>query len=377
MLEIILLTTIAFIITFFSIPVIILIANKKKLYDIPNERKIHTSGISSLGGVGIFLGAFFSVILASFINESYVLLPFLAALFILFFTGLKDDVIALSARKKFIVQLIAAAIIIHLGGLRIESFYGFLGINEIPFYLSYPLTYLTIVLIINAYNLIDGVDGLSGSLGILGCFIFGVYFYFSGEITFAITSFCFAASILGFLIYNFNPAKIFMGDSGSLILGLLMATFSLKLLSGPSQILNIPITANIALVVAILIVPLTDTIRVFAIRIYRRRSPFTPDRNHIHHLLLDCGFSHSGVALVCVAGNLFIIGLAVALNEYGNNIALGVISLATICSIAILYSNENKRKLLLKENSNKVSINISTNTKIISMEDITKEAIKN
>jgi len=212
--------SISFIITFLAIPVIILIADQKKLFDVPDKRKIHTKLVPSLGGVGIFGGFMLGALLFISSAKNPEFQYFYAAAVVTFFLGLKDDVIILSASKKFVGQLMAAAILIHLGGVHLNSMHGVFGIYELPAYISYPLSYLTVIVIINSFNLIDGVDGLAGSLGLLTMGTFAIYFYFAGVTAYAQLAVAMMGSLIAFLIFNYHPAKIFMGDSGSLMVGL-------------------------------------------------------------------------------------------------------------------------------------------------------------
>jgi UDP-N-acetylmuramyl pentapeptide phosphotransferase/UDP-N-acetylglucosamine-1-phosphate transferase len=230
---------------------------------------------------------------------------------VIFFLGLKDDILILSAKKKFLGQLAAAAILIHLGNVRIESMHGFLGIGHLPAIASYLLSYITLIVVVNAFNLIDGVDGLAGSLGVLTTLTFGIYFYLANQPMYAMLGFAMAGSLLAFLIFNFAPAKIFMGDSGSLLLGLVNAVLVIKFITiSDSATVPVQLDSSVAIGFAILIVPLLDTLRVFSIRILKGRSPFSADRNHIHHLLLATNMSHRGVAVTCLALNVSFILIA-------------------------------------------------------------------
>ena len=311
MLEVLLSGSVSFLITFLAIPAIIKIADQKKLFDLPDGRKLHTKPIASLGGVGMFCGFFFSSLLFISGQTNPEFQYFFAAAVVIFFLGLKDDILIISAQKKFLGQVLAAGLIIHLGNLRIDSMHGLLGIYQLPELFSMALTYITVIMVINAYNLIDGVDGLAGSLGLLTTAVFGSYFFMAGHTAYAMLSFAVAGSLAAFLIFNFNPAKIFMGDSGSLMLGLINSILVIKFMQvGNTAAGALPVQSVVAVAVAILIVPLADTLRVFSIRISQGRSPFSPDRNHIHHLLLDRGLNHKYVTLCCVLMNTFFITLA-------------------------------------------------------------------
>lgn len=274
----------AFLITFFSIPVIIEVAKDKKLFDVPGERKVHNVVIPTLGGLGIFAGFIFATLIGVPPSEVSVLQYFMAAIMIIFFMGVKDDILILTATKKFVGQLIAAGIIIKFGGIEIKDLYGILGIHALPATASFLISLFTIVVITNSFNLIDGVDGLAGSLGLLTSLVFGIYFYYSGQTLYSIMALSLAGSLVGFLIYNFNPARIFMGDTGSLLIGLINSILVIKFINVASDPTSaVPLNAAPAIGFAILIVPLFDTLRVVSLRIINRRSPFCPDRNHIHH----------------------------------------------------------------------------------------------
>ena len=283
---------VAFFISFYLIPVIIHLANKKKLVDIPDERKIHTDPVPRFGGIGIFAGFVFSMMLNISINRQFTEFQYLLASFlIIFFLGVGDDVMVLPAFKKFIGQLVASFILIFKGHLLINNLHGFLGIYEIPDLMSYLLTYFTIVVIINAINLIDGVDGLAGSLSLISTFLFGSWLYLNGDTAYAMIAFTLFGSILAFLCYNYNPASIFMGDAGSMMLGLVNAILVIRFINLAPTAHTLAVPASPAIGFGLLLIPLMDTLRVFCIRLSRGSSPFLPDRSHVHHLFLDKGFN--------------------------------------------------------------------------------------
>lgn len=349
MLQILVTTIISFIVAFLSLPVIILIADKKKLYDIPDERKLHKYTIASLGGVGIFIAFVFSSLLLINFQANTEFQYFFASIFVIFFIGLKDDIMVLSAFKKLIVQIIVAAIIIHLGGIKIESLHGIAGIETIDPMYGIPLTYITIILVVNAYNLIDGVDGLAGSLGLMVTLLLGTYFSLANMLPYAIFSFSLAAALLAFLIFNYSPAKIFMGDSGSLMVGLVCSILVLKFINVAANPLSVlPIESSVAVGVALLLIPLADTIRVFSIRIIKGRSPFTPDRNHIHHILLDKGLNHSSVTLVCVLSNVLLVAMVYFFKPLGNAALLILLFGIVFSVMGALYFSLPRRKLVIQ-----------------------------
>lgn len=341
-------TSLAFFITFSAIPVIIQVADAKKLFDIPDARKVHLTPIPSLGGLGIFAG----LILAFLVTFPLQLAPefqyFMAAALVIFFLGLKDDILVISPIKKLIGQFIAAFLIIYKGGIQIHSMHGFLGVYELPEVTSLALTYLTVIVIINSFNLIDGVDGLAGSLGLMTALIFGSYFYYIGQVPYATLSFILGGSLLGFLIFNHSPARIFMGDTGSLLLGLMNAILVVKFINvADNPGISLPLTATPAIGFAILMVPLFDTIRVFSLRILNRRSPFSPDRNHIHHLLLDRGLSHSAVTYSCVMANLLFIAFAFYARNWGSTLVILVMITVASSVTALLYFTKPRTRLVV------------------------------
>jgi UDP-GlcNAc:undecaprenyl-phosphate GlcNAc-1-phosphate transferase len=354
MLDLLLTASVAFIITFLAIPVILRVAEQKKLYDIPDERKVHTRLVTSLGGVGIFGG----FLLASLLSIQGYLNPefqyFFAAALVIFFLGFKDDLMILSATKKFIGQIIAASILIHLGGLRLDSMHGLLGFNELPQAFSLALSYLTIIVVINSFNLIDGVDGLAASLGILTMGVFGAYFFAIDFQAYALLAFAMAGSLIAFIIFNHYPAKIFMGDSGSLMIGLVNAILVIKFINvADAPFVNIQIPAAVGVGFAVLMVPLLDTLRVFSIRIFNGRSPFTPDRNHVHHMLLDRGFGHAAVTAICVGVNIVFIGIAWLGRDISSNYLLLIILVLAFSGLGFLYyKNSRYRRLVVAKDLN-------------------------
>ena len=349
MLQLFITAIISFTVAFLAIPVIMNIADKKKLYDIPDERKLHKGAIASLGGVGVFIAVVFSCLVSIDFKSYPEFQYFFAAIFIIFFIGLKDDIIALSAFKKFVAQIIAAGLIIHFGGISIESLYGIFGINELDPVYGIPLTYITLILVINAFNLIDGIDGLAGGLGLMVSLLLGTYFCFAGLTAYAALSFSLSAALLAFLIFNFHPAKIFMGDCGSLLIGLISSVLVLKFIntaSSPSAVL--PISSATVIGISLLLIPLVDTVRVFSIRILKGRSPFSPDRNHIHHILLDKGFSHSSITLICVSANVAIIAAVYFFRGSNDTLVLITMFAFSFMTVGLLYSTLSRRKLVMQ-----------------------------
>ncbi len=338
---------VAFGLTYLSIPVIIKIANVKKLFDEPDDnRKIHKSPIPSLGGLGMFIGfAFCLLITLNFTKDAPEFQYYIAAFLVIFFIGIKDDILVISAGKKLVGQLVAASILIFKGGLIISNMQGFLGFTGIDYVYSCILTMFAFVVIMNAFNLIDGVDGLAASIGLLSSLVFATFFFINGNLPYAVLGFGFAGSLLAFLKYNFHPAKIFMGDTGSLMIGLVNGILAIKFIETARFYPNHPITAAPAVGFGIILLPLMDTLRVFAIRIFKGRSPFTPDRNHIHHLLLDRGFNHHGVTFTCVAATAIITAISFYFQSLGTTYLIGALIVFFFAWVYMLYLKKSRSTL--------------------------------
>lgn len=378
MLEIVLTASVSFIITFLAIPVVLQIAEKKKLYDIPDERKLHTRPVASLGGVGIFGGFLFAALLSIKGYLSPEFQYFFAAAIVIFFLGLKDDLVILSATKKFIGQIVAASILIHLGGIRLDNMYGLLGFGEVSEGFGLALSYLTIIVVINSFNLIDGIDGLAAGLGILTMSVFGSYFIVTGYDAYAILAFSMVGSLIAFLIFNHHPAKIFMGDSGSLMIGLVNAILVIKFINiANDPLVAVPVPSAVAIGFAILIVPLLDTLRVFSIRIFNARSPFTPDRNHVHHLLLGKGLGHIGVTITCVSVNAGFILLAWFGRSLGPNYLLLLMLTLAFSGIGLLYFRRKTKRMVIAKGLSGINGQFNPPSKIVTLTQEAQVADKN
>ncbi|MBW8685759.1 glycosyltransferase family 4 protein [Chitinophaga rhizophila] len=342
-------TVLSFVITYFAIPVLIRVAELKHLYDEPDERKSHKARIPTLGGIGFFSGFVMAsaVCVPAFADSPFQYM--VAAFIVIFMVGMKDDIVGLSPLKKLVGQLMASFAVIYLGNLQISSMYGILGIDALPPHFSLLLTYFTFLVIINAFNLIDGVDGLAGSIGMLVAGVMGTYFLYTGELLYAVMGFAMAGGLAAFLIYNISPARIFMGDTGSLMVGLVNAILVIKFIEvagNPAG--KLPVNAVPIVAIAILVMPLFDTLRVFAIRMMQGRSPFSADRNHIHHYLLELGLNHRQTTVVIVSINAGYIALAFALQDIGSAYLLSVILGSALLLTGILYQMKKRKEAILR-----------------------------
>jgi len=298
---------VSFIICLLLIPVIIRLSNRYNLVDKPNERKVHKVPISRLGGLGIVTGIISTMPLWFVYGNFNFLLHLIAAMIILIIIGVTDDLRELTPKVKFLGQIFAALLLAH-AGLRIDDMFGIMGINHLPYIIQYILTIFIVTGIINAFNLIDGIDGLAGGLALINMAGFFVLFFISGEHSLALISISTVGALLGFLKYNYHPAKIFMGDTGSMILGFLLSAagiLSLVMSRHTNSYFNYSETAII--VFSIFLLPVYDTLRVFAGRVLNKKSPFSPDKTHIHHLLMQTGFNHPKSAKILYSANIVII----------------------------------------------------------------------
>ena len=282
----------AFIVTMLCIPQIIKIVNRYELHDIPDARKEHKVPVPTFGGIAIFLGTISALVLWVPVGSETHVIAFFFSIIALFCMGIFDDLKDLSAKYKFIVE-IAIASLIAVAGIRITSFNGLFGIHELPLTAQYTFTVLAIVGITNAFNLIDGIDGLAGGLGFMSLMTLGIFLTLSGENALGMIAFAMGGALLAFLYFNFNPAKIFMGDTGSLTLGFVISVLCIRLMQANIGSTH-PVLGNSPIfTLGIVLIPVFDTLRVFTLRIWSGKSPFSPDKTHIHHLLTTRGFSHS------------------------------------------------------------------------------------
>jgi UDP-N-acetylmuramyl pentapeptide phosphotransferase/UDP-N-acetylglucosamine-1-phosphate transferase len=260
-----------------------------------------------MGGIAVCAGMIAACLLWFQFSKDFFTISFFFSILVLLTIGVMDDLNDLRARNKLVLQLCLASLI-AFSGVRITSFNGILGVHELPITAQYTLTILAITGITNAFNLIDGIDGLAGGLGFMSLIILGLFLTLCRDVNIALIAFALAGGLLGFLYYNFNPARIFMGDTGSLVLGFVVAILSVRLIQLNSTgnfivLQNVPVFA-----LSLVLIPVFDTLRVFALRIWQGKSPFDPDKTHIHHLLTNNGWSHNFAAkLICAAHGVILI----------------------------------------------------------------------
>lgn len=347
----------SFIVTYIVMPKIIGVATYKRLMDNPNERSSHKRITPSLGGIAFYIVLVLGLYFLRPVDQADKAMAMIPGLLILFIIGLKDDLVVLGPLTKIFAQVAAISFVLIHPDFHIRDLHGFMGIQEVSTYVTIPLAAFIMLSIINAFNLIDGIDGLAAIVGIVIFTVLGVLFFLLHLPFFLGVSLIMIGSLIAFLRFNLSSdKKIFMGDTGSLLIGFIIACAVIRVFAVPSaQLSSLPFYLdNLPLVVmAILVVPFFDTARVFTIRIMNRRSPFSPDRNHIHHILIDyLKLSHKQASMAIGAVNVIFISIFILLSTSVNNYALLGITLIFLLGLTYLFyrlnfSYKNLRRRLL------------------------------
>lgn len=320
--------------TLFGMPVLIKVAKLKHLVDEPGEdRKIHYRSIPTIGGVMIFISVFFNVLFwAGYLDlEEVVNLntqPMtLACLVLIFFMGLTDDITGISPSKKLLVHLFIGLALTTLGGYRIDSFGGLFGVNELPEAMGIGFSIFVYIVVVNAWNLIDGVDGLAAGFTVISMGAFTYWFLSVGLLSEALLAIVTAGTMLGFLVFNYAPARIFMGDCGSLFVGVIGYVLATSVIATPTESIpnHLLLVSKEVLVMGILAYPLVDTLRVFILRAARGISPFHPDRNHLHHRLMMQFGTHAKTVL-----SVYIYSIVMILLAFSTPYALSIFSVEIV-----------------------------------------------
>jgi UDP-GlcNAc:undecaprenyl-phosphate/decaprenyl-phosphate GlcNAc-1-phosphate transferase len=329
----------SFVISFLIVPVIIKYSLQKNLVDIPGRRKIHKKVTPSMGGIAIFIGFAISSLIWIDIQGWQQIKFILVALFVIFFIGVRDDLVPLRAMAKLMGQIMAASLVIFLFDLRIRSFYGLFGIYELSEFASITLTFFTIIVITNSFNLIDGLDGLAGTIAIIALLTFGVWFFLVENYIFSVLSFSMLGAIFAFLIFNWEPSEVFMGDTGALVIGMTLAILAIHFIGVNNQLFPgnpYKFTASIGTAACFIIIPLIDTLRIIILRLSKKQSPFKPDKSHIHHAIMRLGMSHAQTTLILGIIQAIFIGLSILFNGFSDIEVLGgVIIIAFILSVTL------------------------------------------
>jgi len=343
---------ISFAISYVVIPKVISINKYKNLMDHPDVRSSHLNEIPTLGGIGFFISSLFSIFIIHFYDDVDICFNIIIGLTILFFVGIKDDLMVLSAKYKVLAQLFAITFIVLHTDVDIHNFYGILGINEISIFITIPFSYFFMIFIINAYNLIDGIDGLAAMLGIVIFNIFAILFYFIELDIYFLLSVVTVGFLLAFLRFNLsNRNKIFMGDTGSMILGFLIGIMTLRFLAlDITQFQEVYVLPqnSFLIILAILFFPVIDVVRVIMIRLINKKRLFYPDRCHMHHILIDKGITHIKASITLTSSSIFIFVVIFLMNRFLSVIGLSILfvmlTLFTFIILIILDSDTSSKK---------------------------------
>lgn len=329
---------------YFLYPILIKTLEWKQILDAPDNRKIHTVHTPSLGGVPIFLGVAFSLLVWMSSSDATMNKYLFSSLSLFFVIGLRDDIIPMKPVFKLIGQLIPIILIILLGYVRLESFYDIGNLNFSPPF-SLIITVFVIIVITNSINLIDGIDGLAGSLALTSLLVLGSWFYLTNDTGLAFISFAFIGAILSFLMYNWSPSKIFMGDTGALLIGFLLSVLIIHFINKNFELESTSaykFSASISAAICFIIVPLTDTLRVFIIRLTKFKSPLIADNNHVHHSLLRLGLKHSSISVLLATINILFIILAILLKNQSDVLVLPIVLSVVGLLLGLLHYYELK-----------------------------------
>lgn len=340
------------------LPRIINIAKEKKLYDIPDARKKHDVPIPRLGGLSFMPVIVFTTFISLFVRYKLQLwdeglidsvfpefILIICGMFLIYLLGIKDDLVGVGFKKKFLIQFIASSFIIA-GNVYIQNLHGLFGIYEISPSIGIPISIILIVFTTNAINLIDGADGLASGLSAIAFIVYGLLFFVSQMWTYATMAFAIVGLLIPFFYYNFfHPTKkIFMGDTGSLTLGYISAFMMLRLFQTeiPCE-MGINPCAYFVLITSALFIPLYDAARVMLVRVFAGRSPFSPDRNHIHHKLIDLGLSRRKAVSVIIFAGIVLFLLNVVFAIYLDCTIVFILDIILATSIAFLFVFLNKK----------------------------------
>ncbi|MCX6306293.1 MAG: MraY family glycosyltransferase [Bacteroidetes bacterium] len=335
------------------IPSIIDIARAKSYVDAPNNRTSHLNTTPTLGGIAIFIGSVVAFLMFVSVGAIPSFQYIIASILIIFFIGFKDDIIGISPYKKLLGQVISALIVIEFGGIILTNLHGLFYIYPVTYNFGLVLSIITIIGVTNCFNLMDGIDGLSASLAILACAAFGTWFYLAGQFDWAILSAGIIGATLGFLYFNLfsRRNKIFMGDTGSLFLGFIISIIAIKFNESTVNVTGMfSVEAAPAVSVGFLMVPIFDTLRVFVTRMVQNKPPFSPDKTHIHHYLLDLGFSHGQATLILTVTGLLFIGISVLFKDLTVFWLLFIlVGLASVLSFIPIYLASRKKQRISKQ----------------------------
>ena len=310
------LMVLAFLVSAAVYPYVLAFARKHRVVDNPSARKLQRIPVPVMGGTAVFIGMLVAVIMGVILAPNARVAKIMSLLAVMYAIGVWDDVKDVSAALRFLLELLVVWMMILMLGVEINDFHGLWGIHEVPDAVSVPLSLVAGVGIMNAVNLIDGVDGYCSTYGVMACAAFAVIFYYCGDIPMFALAFIAIGAFIPFFFHNVfgKTSKMFLGDGGSLMLGTLLAFFMFRVLThgSPESVYDASGVSLPAVCLAILAVPVFDTLRVMIVRVLKAVSPFHPDKTHLHHLFIDMNFSHLSTSFIIVLGNVVIGALLIA-----------------------------------------------------------------
>lgn len=345
---------ISFLIAYSLFPVVIRIFKSIDIMDEPDRRKIHKYSTPSMGGIAIFIGmmvALFIVVPLADLAENKFLI---AGLILMLFLGLRDDISSLNANYKLAFQSITAFLVLRFTGIGLTGLYGVFGVGEFNQFIALALSVFLLIALTNSFNLIDGIDGLAGSIALLASVMFGIWFVLSGNTFFAILSLTTVGALVAFLIFNWQPSRIFMGDTGSIFLGFILSCLAFQFINDNNLLpVGDPMKFNsfVAIATSLLIIPIYDTTRVFTLRVFAGQSPFVPDKRHIHHVLLRQGFNHSQSTLILIGFNVLLVILTLQFNFLSDTLLLTAQFILTF-SFGFYFDRRLVRQVQAEKRSN-------------------------
>lgn len=322
-------------------PVVVSVAQKMSVYDNPNERKLQRRPVPLLGGVAVFFGMLVGLAVTAALFDVATLLPVFVAMVFMLIIGTIDDIKGLSPMLRFVAEILLVILLILFTGMSLNDFQGLWGINEVPVWVAYPVTIFAIVGIINAINLIDGVDGLSSGFCIMASAMFGILFCIAGDVNMVAVTLVSIGALLPFFFHNVfgKSSKMFIGDGGTLMMGVVISLYVVTAISagGKCESLVAEGFGVIPFTMAVLAVPVFDTLRVMLLRILRHTSPFHPDKTHLHHLFIELGFSHAGTTVSVLTLNSLVVLMWWISYYLGASVDIQLY-VVILCSLAITFA---------------------------------------
>lgn len=340
----------AFLGTLWIHPKVLKIAIMKNLVDNPDARKLQRNPVPVMGGIAVFFGILIGLCTSQTIFENANVFMLVSAMMIMLYTGTIDDIIDLTPTIRFVIEILIVLWLIVINESSINSFWGLWGVGVIPDWVAWPLTVFAAVGIINAVNLIDGVNGLSSGFCFMASTLFAIMFYYSGNTVMCTLAVSASGAIVPFFLHNVfgKSTKMFIGDGGTLVIGTMMSMFVISILDENSLSASYALKGMglIPFTLAILAVPIFDTLRVMSTRMLHGSSPFHPDKTHLHHMFIDLGFSHVGTTVSILSLNFLIVATWFLSYKLGASVEVQLyIVLALSIMVTFVFYNFAKRQI--------------------------------